>query len=204
MPNVLNRKGDRFLGEQFQTSKGYLVVDSFDNVVVPADTGILVATAQPSSGATVVTTGITNPVTPRTVRIKGNQASCTGDVIVVGTDIRGGAITDTIAAAGTSAVAGTRAFKTITSITIPTRGAPSDTISLGPGPAVGRSRAMPTDLGIGGTMDGVFEATRPTFGSSATVISLNTVSFNTAFNGARDYKVSYVSTELYGGNVETL
>src|ERR1700712_2683145 len=61
-----------------------------------------------------VNTSITNPDVPRVVRIKGNAGGIAGNVVVSGTDIADQAVTDTIAANGSSAVDGTVAFKTIT------------------------------------------------------------------------------------------
>ena len=100
----------------------------------PAATGaatVHAAITLPSSGTLDVTTGITNPDVPRTLTITGNQAGITGNVVIEGTDASGAAITDTIAASGTSTVEGVRAFKTVTKITVPTRNAAGDTISVG-------------------------------------------------------------------------
>jgi len=91
----------------------------------------------PASGTTVVTTAITNPDVPRVVRIKGNAAGITGNVVVVGTDIQGNSITDTIVAVDDTAVDGVKAFATVTSITVPARTQSGDTISVGLGAALG-------------------------------------------------------------------
>lgn len=84
-----------------------------------------------TTSAQTVTTGITNPDVYRCVSITGNQASVTGNVTITGTDWNGATITDTIAASGTSTVAGVRAFKTVTSLAFPVLAAAGDTISIG-------------------------------------------------------------------------
>lgn len=85
----------------------------------------------PDSGTLEVTTGITNPDVPRVLSITGNQAGITGNVVIYGTDAAGAAISDTIAANGTSTVEGTRAFKTVTKIVVPARTNSGDTITVG-------------------------------------------------------------------------
>jgi len=100
----------------------------------PAATGtatVHAAITLPDSGTLDVTTGITDPDVPRTLTITGNAAGITGNVVIEGTDAAGAAITDTIAANGTSTVEGVRAFKTVTKITVPTKNAAGNTISVG-------------------------------------------------------------------------
>lgn len=93
----------------------------------------------PASGITVVTTAITNPDVPRTIRLKGNQETTQElEVIVAGTDILDQEITETVTMGEAFATAtdSTQAFKTVTSITVPTLGGASDTISVGLGLAL--------------------------------------------------------------------
>jgi hypothetical protein len=91
----------------------------------------------PASGTTVVTTAITNPDVPRVMRIKGNAAGITGNVVIEGTDIQGNTITDTIVAVDDTAVDGVKAFATVTKITVPARTTSGDTISVGLGAKLG-------------------------------------------------------------------
>lgn len=199
MSNLLRHLASRFLADEFQTKKGYIRIDTFTAPVAAGNTGILGATTQPTSGTTTVTTGITNPATPRVVRVVGNQGTCTGNLTINGTDMRGNTVADVIAINGTTPVDGVRAFKTITSVIVPTRGAASDSITLGPGAALGLSRIMNADLGLKGTVDGTHEATKPTFGYNASDVSQCTVVFNTTPNGVKNFKAVYISTELYAG-----
>ena len=69
--------------------------------------------------AQTVTTGITNPDYPRALAVVGSVAGIAGNVVIAGTNYAGEAITDTIALDGTTSKPGTKAFKTVTSITVP-------------------------------------------------------------------------------------
>lgn len=121
-----------------QNSGGGLVKDGAGGVTSTSAGGgkttaaaVHAAITQPASGTTVVTTAITNPAGPSRITVTGNQASCTGGVLVEGTDENGVAATETIAAAGTSTVLGALVFATVTRITIPARGAAGDALSIG-------------------------------------------------------------------------
>jgi len=71
------------------------------------------------AAAQTITTGITNPDYPRALAVAGNAAGIAGNVVIAGTNYAGEAITDTIALDGTTSKPGTKAFKTVTSITVP-------------------------------------------------------------------------------------
>ena len=93
---------------------------------------------------TGVTAGITQPDVPRILTVKGNDANVTGNVVISGTNINGVAITDTIAASGSSEVVGTKAFKTVTSINYPAYAvAGTESISIGRGVKIGFPVAIP-------------------------------------------------------------
>jgi len=146
----------------------------------------------PASGTTVVTTGITNPDVPRTVRLKGNATTTQGltPVVVVGTDWKDQPLTENVTMGGAFATPTDtlNAFKTVTSITVPTRGASSDTISFGFGPS----------LGLGSYCDAYsfagfnLEASITSFTYSATVVSLNTVLLAATLDGATVQCAFYV------------
>lgn len=74
-----------------------------------------------TAGVQTVSTAITNPDVPRVVTVKGNVSGVAGNVVVTGTDIDDDVITNTIALSGTAEVSGTKAFKTVTSYTLPAR-----------------------------------------------------------------------------------
>lgn len=162
--------------------------------IVPAlasTTAIHAAITQPTSGTTVVTTEITNPDVPRLLTIVGNQATVTGSVVIVGTDINDAALTDTIVSSGTSTVASTKAFKTVTSITIPTRGAASDSIAIGTSAKVGFPVAIPqTTRVIAKNFDGATDAGTVTAGAT---VALSVYAAAGTFNGAKVLELIFVN-----------
>lgn len=96
------------------------------------------ATITLTASPQVITTGITNPVVPRIVTVTGNASGNAGDVVIAGTNIADASITETIALNGSSLVLGTKAFKTITSITVPAEThAGTDSLIVGTGNKIG-------------------------------------------------------------------
>jgi len=84
-----------------------------------AATSDAIKTITLGAAAQTITTGITNPDYPRALAVDGNAAGIAGNVVIAGTNYAGEAITDTIALDGTTSKPGTKAFKTVTSITVP-------------------------------------------------------------------------------------
>jgi hypothetical protein len=106
--------------------------------VVGDNVRTLAATLLVQTVTKTVTTGITNPDVPRNLTIKGGDANVTGNVVINGTDVLGAVLTETIALSGTSAVVGTKAFKTVTSIVLPPYAAAgTETVSVGVGVKLG-------------------------------------------------------------------
>ena len=102
-------------------SKAYPVVQVWTAPDAPSGNGILASTLL-TTAVQVITTGITNPDFPRLLSVDSDGAA-TGNVVIIGTNIRGETITDTIALNGTNAVPGVKAFKTVTSIQLPVKAA---------------------------------------------------------------------------------
>jgi len=103
-------------------------------VVAPTDADVndVLAATLLTTAVQTVTTGITDPDVPRFLSVTGGDANVTGNVVIVGTDINGDAITDTIASSGTSTVDGDVAFASVTSIALPVYAvAGTETISVG-------------------------------------------------------------------------
>lgn len=77
----------------------------------------------PDTGLTdvvqAISTGLVNPPYAALLYIIGNAAGIAGDIVITGTDWKGDTATDTITLDGTTAVAGTTLFKTVTSIQLP-------------------------------------------------------------------------------------
>ena len=108
-----------------------------------------------------------------------------GTLIVVGTDRADQVITETLTPATGTTVAGTMAFKTVTSLT----GVgwvidqANDTIEIGVGGLIGLPDKLTAAHPIQGWLNGSVEAVLPAMTVSATVLALNTVDFTTAWGG---------------------
>jgi hypothetical protein len=153
------------------------------DAVAASDTAVHAAITLPTSGTTTVNTSITNPAVPRALRIKGNAAGITGNVVITGTNYNGDVITETIVANGASAVEGNKAFKTVTQIVVPTRTQASDTISIGFNEKLGLPYLLAHNAVLFAYLDNAKEGTAPTVTVSTTVLESNTIDLNTALSG---------------------
>jgi hypothetical protein len=124
---ILKNKYAVYVAHKFM-GKAYVVVQKWTAPDAPSGTAVLASTLLTTAVQTI-TTGITNPDFPRLLCVDSDGAA-TGNVVVTGTNIRGEAITDTIALNGTNAVAGVKAFKTVTSIQLPVKAA-SESVFVG-------------------------------------------------------------------------
>lgn len=114
-----------------------------------------------------------------------------GDVVVTGTDITGAVITEsfTFAANAVAATVGSKAFKTITSVVFPIQDGGAATYDIGTGAKLGLARCFPSvPLCLGAFVDGTKEGTLPTLAADLDELCKNTISFNTALNGAKHFK----------------
>ena len=159
------------------------------NIAAASDTGVKAAVTLADGETTEVTTGITSPAVPRALRIKGNQAGVTGNVVIEGTNYLGEAITETIAANAGSAVEGNKAFKTVTKITFPARAGAGDTISVGWNDKLGLPYLLSRNTVLAAFLDNAKEGTAPTVTTSATAIESNTIDLNSALNNKPVYAI---------------
>jgi len=134
----------------------------------------------------------TAPDVPRNVTVTqtaAGTADTSGTIVVAGTDIGGQAITETITPESGKVVAGTKAFKTITSITgagwVIADG--NDTIKVGFGSRVGLPDKLSLNTVLLAILNGSVEATAPTVTLSGTDLANNTVDFNSAWGGTQAY-----------------
>lgn len=137
----------------------------------------------------VVTTGITQPSVPRNITA---TAGGTGtdikaiQVIIAGTDYAGNAITETLPAftvdtPGT--VVGNKAFKTITSITIPAHDGLGATTAIGFSEKMGMPDLLAHNTVLFAFLGNTKEGTAPTVTVDAANLSGNTFDLNSALNG---------------------
>lgn len=137
----------------------------------------------------VITTGITNPPTPRNVTATaGGTAGDIGaiQVIIAGTNAEGVAITETLPAFTVDTagiVVGNKAFATVTSITIPAHDGTGATTAIGTGAKLGLGERLSRNTVRAAYLGGVLEGTAPTVAVSSSALESNTVQLNSALNG---------------------
>jgi len=159
---------------------GSPVVDDVDRIVTSTDmkVGAYAIAAQPDVPRNITVT-----------QTAGDTEDTNGTIVIVGTDIAGNAITETLTPNAGETVAGAKAFKTVTSVTgvgwvIDAAEKTKDTITVGVGSLIGLPYLLPADsLVFAGTLAGTRESALPTITKSTTVLSQNTVDFDTAWAG---------------------
>ena len=144
-----------------------------------SDTAVLASTPL-TAGAQTITTGITNPDVVRNVVVKGAIAASAGNVTVTGTDYAGNSLTEIIALSGTTAVAGAKAFATVTGIDLPVSAGAGDGVSVGVGSKLGLPYTLARNTVLAAYNNNVPEATAPTVTVDAANISNNTVTLASA------------------------
>lgn len=170
-----------------------------------SDTAILAATATTVGADQTVTSGLTDPDVPRVLKVV--PGGTTGDiqesvVTVTGTNVEGKVISEAFrfAADASSAVEGTKAFRTVTSVNIDAQLSTAATFSVGTTNKLGVNHrlynqnttvkvyysttvANPTVL----TLD-----TEPTVTADEVDVELNTILPDTAPDSTRFYVICYV------------
>ena len=146
-----------------------------------------------------ITTGLTNPPTPRSVT--ASSAGTTADikaiqVTVNGTDEEDKVISEvlpvfTVNTATT--VEGAKAFKTVTSFVVPAHDDTGATTSLGTGNKLGIGTRLHRNSVHGAYLNDVLEATAPTVVNSSSAIESNTVDLDSALD-ASEVHVLYAKT----------
>ena len=185
---------------QVMAKTGYVRIQKWSAPAAASATAILSAQSLTSGGT--VTSFAGQPDKPRTLQYVAS-GSTTGNVTVNGTDLRGNAISETVALNNTTIVHGSKAFATITSIVLPT--ASGITLNVGTDVKLGLDRALPANTVFVYTVDGATDSAAPTVATSGTAgnVSANTISFNTAPNGTHNFLVCFVSQELTVSNQTT-
>lgn len=136
----------------------------------------------------VITTGITNPAVPR--NITATAGGTAGDikaiqVVIAGTNYLDEAITETLPVFTVDTagiVAGSKAFKTVTSITIPAHDGTGATTSVGWGDKLGLPFLLSHNTVLHTFIGNAIESVAATVACSATAIESNTMDLNSALN----------------------
>lgn len=149
------------------------------------NSAVLADTAMASGATTVVTVFAGQPDIARCLTVKGNDANVTGNVVIVGTNIGGEIITETIALAGVAVVSGNKAFRTITQVTLPAYAvANTERVRVGTGAKLGLRLLLTRNSVLFAFLGGVREGTAPTVAFSPTALESNTVTLSSALNGS--------------------
>lgn len=142
-----------------------------------------------TTGVTTKTDAITNPPCPRNLVITPGDTTTevkAGDVVVVGTNWNDEPITEsfTFTDNQTTAVVGVKAFKTVTSITIPAQDGTGATFATTFGDKLG----LPWKLSENGLLhtifNGVYEANRSAVVTDNDELEKNTIDLHTALDGS--------------------
>jgi hypothetical protein len=152
-------------------------------------TGIHAAIACSAGSVTTVTTAITKPSVPKNVTATAGGTVTdikAVQVTIIGTNYADEVITEvlpvfTVDTAGT--VIGNKAFKTITSISIPAMDGAGATVSIGFGEKLGLPFLLAHNTVLNAYLGNAKEGTAPAVTVSPTAIESNTIKLNSALNG---------------------
>lgn len=192
---IIKNKYATFVGHKF-LGKAYTVVQKWTAPDAPSAIDVHAAVTLATVVQTV-TTSITNPDFPRLVTIKGNASGIAGNVIITGTNIRGEAITDTIALNGLSEVAGIKAFKTVSSIQLPIKtNLSGDTVSIGISDKLGLQSIPLSTTVISETSGNAADTGGAVLTYDSDEIEKNVYDPTTQCNASADKVAVYISDEL--------
>jgi hypothetical protein len=157
---------------------------------VAADADGVHAAVEDTGEEQEITAGITNPTVPR--NISATAAGTAGDikavqVVIEGTNYADEEISEALPAftadtAGT--VQGSKAFKTVTKVTIPAHDGTGATTSMGFGDKLGLPYKLAHNTVLAAYLNNVKESTAPTVAVSATAVESNTIDLNSALNSS--------------------
>ncbi len=166
---------------------GYLKLSTAQAAVLDAD-GILDGQESAADAVTTVTTFLAQPPYPRNITIL--PGGTTDDVkaasiTVTGTNIRDEVITEAFAflANATDPTVGAKAFKTVTSVSIPAQDGAGATFDVGWGDKLGLPVMLTKNPLAEATLNGVWETTKPTVVADNDEIEKNTIDLHSALNG---------------------
>ena len=186
----------RFLGqlstEKFGITLKEMRVGRYDITAAQAATAAAVRAAitGSSEAAVVKTDAITNPAYPRNLVVTpgGTTADVkAGNVVIAGTNILDEPISENFAFLdnATEATTGNKAFKTITSITIPIQDGNAATFAVTTGEKLGLPFMLDHNTLFRAIRNGAVEANAPTVAVDDDEIEKNTVTMHSALNGQK-------------------
>jgi hypothetical protein len=139
--------------------------------------------------ATTKTDAITNPPCPRNIVITPGDTTGdvkAGNVVVVGTNMNDEPISESFAFLdnATGAVVGVKAFKTVTSITIPVQDGTGATFATTFGDKLGLPFKLSENGLLHAVFNNVYEATRPAVAIDDDELEKNTIDLHSALDGS--------------------
>lgn len=197
---LISKKKGKEIVDEIQSKNGYLRRQIWTHPVATLATLLTTAEATSASVTTVVTSFSAQPDFARKITVTPGGTTtdvAAGDVTVVGTNIRGESITDTITFSANASTVGatSKAFKTVTSVTFPIQDGAGATFDIGVNDALGLDRCMSEAAVVDAYTDGVRETTAATVTYNATDVSKNTADFNTALANTKVFVATFVATE---------
>lgn len=180
---------------QYQQGRSRILTHSFGAPALGTTTAVHAAVTD-NGTQQVITTAITDPAVARNVTATAGGTATdikAIQVIVAGTNVWGQSITETLPAftvdtAGT--VTGSKAFATVTSITIPAHDGTGATTAIGTGSKLGLPVTLPRKSFVNAWCDDAAETISASTVSSSAVES-NTVTMTTALNGTKVFLLDY-------------
>lgn len=157
--------------------------------IATGETAAVSFTGGQTAAAQTVSTGFTQPSVPRNVSATADGTAAdikAVQVVVTGTDYAGATITETLPAftentAGT--VLGSKAFASITSVSLPAHDGTGATTAIGFGEKLGLPHKLAHDTVIAAYLNNVLEGTAPTVAVDADNISGNTIDLASSLAG---------------------
>jgi hypothetical protein len=156
---------------------------------VAADTDGIHAAITDTGEEQEIITEITNPVVPRNITATaGGTAADIGaiEIVVEGTNANDEAITETLPAFTVNtagSVTGSKAFKTVTKITVPAHDGTGATTAIGFGSKLGLPFKLAHNTCEMAFLDNAKESTDPTVAVSTTALESNTITLNSSLAG---------------------
>ncbi len=179
-----------------------------ETILAPAadDVAVHAAITGSSSVVLTVTTSITNPDIPRTLDVDpgGTLTDVPGATLTInGTNIWDETISEdyTLIENDGTIIAGTKAFKTVTSIVVPICDGAASTYLVQTADILGLSRqldAPPIQSAVDATSDGIFAADAGTTVVDNDEVEKNTYLPSDVPDGTSDYRIVYVTTDVEG------
>jgi len=129
-----------FFGQRLKTNTklsvdrgfvAHLVIEAANATAAAVNNVKTAVTLADGLTTTLTVADLTQPLVPGVLSITGVGAETAGNVVITGTDANDEVLVETIIAAGATTVVGTKAFKTLTTIVLPARGAVGNTIAIG-------------------------------------------------------------------------